>query len=86
MKLYDKKCEGPRTAGIRQGLLSGAAYGSSLLLLFLVYATSFYIGARFVATGKTTFPKVFQVGSRISILMCYMVSVRSGKVGLAGRS
>ncbi|PWA39285.1 NHPM bacteriocin system ABC transporter, peptidase/ATP-binding protein [Artemisia annua] len=25
-----------------------------------VYATSFYIGARFVVTGNTTFPKVFQ--------------------------
>ncbi|KAJ9537113.1 hypothetical protein OSB04_029846 [Centaurea solstitialis] len=61
MKLYEKKCEAPRKAGIQQGLISGAGFGLSMFLLFLVYATSFYVGARFVAAGKTTFPKVFQV-------------------------
>lgn len=61
MKLYEKKCEKPRKTGIQQGLVSGAGFGMSMLLLYLVYAISFYIGARFVEAGKTTFPKVFQV-------------------------
>ncbi|KAK9062090.1 hypothetical protein SSX86_019275 [Deinandra increscens subsp. villosa] len=67
MKLYEQKCEGPRKAGIKQGLVSGAAFGSSLFLLFIVYATSFYVGARFVAAGKTSFPKVFQVFLGLSL-------------------
>ncbi|KAI3523832.1 hypothetical protein L1887_02272 [Cichorium endivia] len=61
MKLYEKKCEKPRKAGIQQGLVSGAGFGMSMLLLYLVYAISFYVGAHFVEAGKTTFPKVFQV-------------------------
>ncbi|OVA16637.1 ABC transporter [Macleaya cordata] len=61
MKLYEKKCEGPRRTGIRQGLISGVGYGVSFFLLFCVYAASFYIGGRLVEEGKTTFPKVFRV-------------------------
>ncbi|KAJ0788784.1 putative ABC-type xenobiotic transporter [Helianthus annuus] len=67
MNIYEKKCEGPRKAGIKQGLVSGVAFGSSMFLLFVVYATSFYVGARFVAAGKTSFPKVFQVFLGLSL-------------------
>lgn len=62
MKLYEKKCEKPRKTGIQQGLVSGAAFGVSMFLIYIVYATSFYVGARFVEAGRTTFSKVFQVG------------------------
>ncbi|KAJ4775062.1 ABC transporter B family member 21 [Rhynchospora pubera] len=61
MQLYKKKCEGPMRAGIRQGIISGFGFGVSFFLLFCVYATSFYAGARLVEEGKTTFPKVFRV-------------------------
>lgn len=61
MQLYEKKCEGPIDAGIKQGLVSGFGFGLSFSLLFLVYAASFYAGAQLVAHGKTTFSKVFQV-------------------------
>ncbi|XP_010271025.1 PREDICTED: ABC transporter B family member 11-like isoform X2 [Nelumbo nucifera] len=61
MQLYKKKCEGPMKAGIRQGLISGVGFGLSNFLLFCVYATSFYAGARLVEDGKTTFTKVFRV-------------------------
>ncbi|KAK9288452.1 hypothetical protein L1049_016909 [Liquidambar formosana] len=61
MQLYQKKCEGPMKAGIRQGLISGIAFGLSLFALFAVYATSFYAGARLIKDGKTTFPDVFRV-------------------------
>lgn len=61
MELYKKKCEGPMKSGIRQGLISGTAFGVSFFLLYSMYATSFYAGARLVEDGKTTFGDVFQV-------------------------
>ncbi|XP_048127331.1 ABC transporter B family member 11-like isoform X3 [Rhodamnia argentea] len=61
MQLYKKKCEGPMRTGIRQGLISGIGFGVSFVLLFCVYATSFYAGARLVQDGKTTFSDVFRV-------------------------
>ncbi|XP_041018970.1 ABC transporter B family member 21-like [Juglans microcarpa x Juglans regia] len=61
MDLYRTKCEGPRKAGIRQGLVTGIGFGTSFGMLFLVYATSFYAGARLVEVNKATFSDVFQV-------------------------
>ncbi|XP_052190839.1 ABC transporter B family member 4-like isoform X2 [Diospyros lotus] len=61
MKLYQMKCEGPIKAGIKQGLISGMAFGLTLLFLYLVHATSFYAGARLMEAGKMDFPQVFQV-------------------------
>lgn len=61
MQLYKKKCAGPMETGIRQGLVSGAGFGLSFFLLFSVYATSFYAGARLVEAGQTTFTNVFRV-------------------------
>lgn len=61
IKLYKEKCEGPLRTGIRQGIISGIGFGISFFLLFCVYATSFYVGARLVEDGKTTFGKVFRV-------------------------
>jgi len=61
MELYRKKCEGPMKTGIRQGLISGSGFGVSFFLLFCVYATSFYAGARLIEAGKTTFSNVFRV-------------------------
>ncbi|KAK9147148.1 hypothetical protein Sjap_007051 [Stephania japonica] len=67
MKLYEKKSEGPSKTIIRQGLLSGIGFGVSFFLLFCVYATCFYAGARLVQDGKTTFSKVFQVFFALSV-------------------
>ncbi|XP_077219448.1 ABC transporter B family member 21-like isoform X2 [Tasmannia lanceolata] len=61
MELYKKKCEGPLKTGIRQGLTSGIFFGLSFFLLFCVYATSFYAGARLIEDGKATFMKAFRV-------------------------
>lgn len=61
MELYRKKCEGPAKMGIKQGLISGTGFGLSLALVFFVYATAFYAGARLVEAGKTTFEDVFRV-------------------------
>lgn len=61
MDMYKRKCQGPMTNGIRQGVISGVGFGLSFSLLFLVYATSFYAGARLVQAGKITFSDVFRV-------------------------
>ncbi|XP_030947941.1 ABC transporter B family member 11-like [Quercus lobata] len=67
MKLYRSKCEGPTKAGIRQGLITGIGFGTSFGLLFVVYATTFYIGARLVQARKATFLDVFQVFFALTI-------------------
>ncbi|KAJ0829582.1 putative ABC-type xenobiotic transporter [Helianthus annuus] len=61
MQLYRNKCEGPKQTGIKQGLITGIGFGASYFLLFCLYATSFYIGARFVKSGITNFEDVFRV-------------------------
>ncbi|KAJ0453574.1 putative ABC-type xenobiotic transporter [Helianthus annuus] len=61
MQLYRNKCEGPKQAGIKQGLITGIGFGASYFLLFCLYAASFYIGARFVESGITNFEDVFRV-------------------------
>ncbi|XP_020579675.1 ABC transporter B family member 4-like isoform X1 [Phalaenopsis equestris] len=67
LDLYKKKCQGPIKAGIRQGKLSGIAFGASFLLVFCVYAVIFYAGSRLVVAGKITFDKVFQAFIAIAI-------------------
>ncbi|KAI3732543.1 hypothetical protein L1987_63749 [Smallanthus sonchifolius] len=61
MQLYRNKCEGPKKTGIKTGLISGVGFGVSYFLLFCMYATSFYAGARFVKAGITNFKDVFRV-------------------------
>jgi ATP-binding cassette subfamily B (MDR/TAP) protein 1 len=61
MNLYKKKCEGPIKTGIRRGIVSGFGFGISFFVLYAVYATSFYAGARLVEDGKASFSDVFRV-------------------------
>ncbi|KAJ4718785.1 ABC transporter B family protein [Melia azedarach] len=61
MELYQKKCEVPMNAGIKQGVMGGSSIGLSSLMTYCVHASSFYVGARFVEAGKTTFSDVFRV-------------------------
>ncbi|KAL0539171.1 hypothetical protein IC582_023352 [Cucumis melo] len=61
MNMYKTKCEAPLKSGIRQGLISGIGFGVSFFILFNVYALTFYIGARLVDSGRTTFSEVFRV-------------------------
>lgn len=63
MQMYKGKCEAPLKAGIRQGLISGVGFGASFFILFNVYAITFYVGARLVDSGRTTFAEVFRVKS-----------------------
>ncbi|KAK9983465.1 hypothetical protein SO802_032990 [Lithocarpus litseifolius] len=61
MQLYEERCEEPRKAGIKEGLISGIGFGTSSFLLYSVYATSFYAGAQLIKHGQTSFSDVFRV-------------------------
>ncbi|KAK6162948.1 hypothetical protein DH2020_002789 [Rehmannia glutinosa] len=61
IETYKKKSEGPATNGAKQGLISGIGFGLSVCLLYSVYATIFYAGARLVQGGKITISDVFRV-------------------------
>ncbi|XP_074268046.1 ABC transporter B family member 21-like [Silene latifolia] len=67
MQLYEKKCEAPMNAGIKQGVISGVGFGMSYVLLFCVYALSCYAGAQLISHGKTTFADVFRVFFALSM-------------------
>ncbi|KAI5673623.1 hypothetical protein M9H77_13987 [Catharanthus roseus] len=58
---YKKKCEDPTKAGITQGLYIGAGYGLATFLLYSVYGTIFYAGARLIEAGKINYAEIFQV-------------------------
>uniref|UniRef100_A0A453FAI5 ABC transporter B family member 11 n=1 Tax=Aegilops tauschii subsp. strangulata TaxID=200361 RepID=A0A453FAI5_AEGTS len=58
---YNKKCEALRKQGVQTGIVGGLGFGFSLLVLYLTYALCFYVGAKFVRQGKTTFADVFKV-------------------------
>ncbi|XP_023554567.1 ABC transporter B family member 4-like [Cucurbita pepo subsp. pepo] len=61
MDMYKTRCEAPLKSGIRQGLISGIGFGVSFFFLYNIYAITFYVGARLVDSGRTTFTQVFQV-------------------------
>ncbi|KAG6426811.1 hypothetical protein SASPL_111045 [Salvia splendens] len=67
-EMYRKKCEAPMSSGIKQGLISGVGFGISFALLFLVYATSFYVGARLDEDGKTTFSHLLRIFFALSMV------------------
>ncbi|KAJ0080013.1 hypothetical protein Patl1_23494 [Pistacia atlantica] len=61
MKIYQKKCEDPLKASIKQGLAGGVAFGLSFCFLFLFYAGSFYFGVQLLDAGRVTFSEIFRV-------------------------
>ncbi|KAG6429225.1 hypothetical protein SASPL_107270 [Salvia splendens] len=76
MEMYRKKCEGPISIGIKQGLVSGVCFGISFALPNLIYATSFYAGARLIEDGKVTFFEVNQVFFSLN-MMAQAISLSS---------
>ncbi|KAL7120610.1 hypothetical protein ACP275_02G132500 [Erythranthe tilingii] len=61
LEIYTNKCDGPATNRSKQGLISGIGFGLSTCFLYLVYAASFYAGARLVLDGKISTSDVFRV-------------------------
>ena len=69
MDAYEKKCESPIKQGIREGIVGGLGFGFSFLAFYFTYALCFYVGAKFVQQGTTTFPEVFRVRSIFFIIV-----------------
>ena len=59
--IYDQKCEASMTQGVRTGIVGGAGFGFSFLILYLAYGLCFYVGAQFVRHGQSDFGGVFKV-------------------------
>ncbi|KAF9612528.1 hypothetical protein IFM89_000450 [Coptis chinensis] len=49
--LYRNKCQAPKKAGIKLGLITRVGFGLSFFFLFSSYAISFYVGAQLVRDG-----------------------------------
>ncbi|KAK7388085.1 hypothetical protein VNO78_22890 [Psophocarpus tetragonolobus] len=67
MDLYQERSEGPIKTGIRRGIISGISFGLSFFVLCAVYACSFYVGARLIEDGKSTFSDIFRVFFALSM-------------------
>jgi ATP-binding cassette subfamily B (MDR/TAP) protein 1 len=61
IKMYSQKCQASMKQGIRSGMVGGLGFSFSNLMMYLTYALCFYVGARFVHEGKSTFKDVFRV-------------------------
>ncbi|KAH7521539.1 hypothetical protein FEM48_Zijuj07G0044300 [Ziziphus jujuba var. spinosa] len=67
MEMYQKKCEGPRSQGVRLGLISGSGFGFSFFAMYCINAFLFYIGAVLEKNGKAEFGEVFKVFFALTI-------------------
>ncbi|KAH9313089.1 hypothetical protein KI387_028124, partial [Taxus chinensis] len=67
ISLYNEKCSAPLKSGVKQGIIAGLGLGFSNFVMFTQYALSFWVGARLVEDGKTTFDKVFKVFFALSM-------------------
>ncbi|KAJ8755644.1 hypothetical protein K2173_022239 [Erythroxylum novogranatense] len=66
--LYKEKQVGLLDLGIRKGLIAGAGFGLSYLLMYNSNAASFYAGARLLEHGKAKFQDIFQVFFALSMM------------------
>ncbi|CAL4909399.1 unnamed protein product [Urochloa decumbens] len=60
MDRYNQKCQASRDQGIRTGIVGGLGFGFSYLMLYASSALCYYVGAKFVSQGKSTFGDVFK--------------------------
>ena len=63
MDKYNQKCQASRDQGIRTGIVGGPGFGFSYLMLYASSAPCYYVGAKFVSQGKSTFGDVFKVSN-----------------------
>lgn len=59
--LYEHKCKLPLASGIRQGLISGSGLAISNFSTYGCNAFIFWLSARLIKQGKTTYNEMFTV-------------------------
>uniref|UniRef100_A0A0D9WJC3 MDR-like ABC transporter n=1 Tax=Leersia perrieri TaxID=77586 RepID=A0A0D9WJC3_9ORYZ len=69
MARYNRKCQASRHQGIRTGIVGGLGFGFSNMMLFMTSALCYYVGAKFVSHGKSTFGDVFKAFFSLVVAM-----------------
>jgi ATP-binding cassette subfamily B (MDR/TAP) protein 1 len=65
MTIYNQKCQASKDQGIRTGIVGGLGFGFSYMILYATSSLCYYVGAKFISQGNSTFGSVFQVTTRI---------------------
>ncbi|KAH6827067.1 P-glycoprotein 11 [Perilla frutescens var. hirtella] len=68
VEIYMNKCEGAAARRRKLGLIGGIGFGASILSMYLVYAATFYAGARLIQERKTTTSHMFRVFFALSMV------------------
>uniref|UniRef100_A0A0E0L5B3 MDR-like ABC transporter n=1 Tax=Oryza punctata TaxID=4537 RepID=A0A0E0L5B3_ORYPU len=69
MTKYNQKCQASRYQGIRTGIVGGLGFGFSYMMLFMTSALCYYVGAKFVSQGNSTFGDVFKAFFSLVVAM-----------------
>ncbi|EAY98909.1 hypothetical protein OsI_20864 [Oryza sativa Indica Group] len=69
MTKYNQKCQASRYQGIRTGIVGGLGFGFSNMMLFMTSALCYYVGAKFVSQGNSTFGDVFKAFFSLVVAM-----------------
>ncbi|KAF0926539.1 hypothetical protein E2562_026027 [Oryza meyeriana var. granulata] len=69
MTKYNQKCQASRHQGIRTGIVGGLGFGFSFMMLFMTSALCYYVGAKFVSQGNSTFVDVFKAFFSLVVAM-----------------
>ena len=71
MDRYNQKCQASRDQGIRTGIVGGLGFGFSYMMLYASAALCYYVGAKFVSQGKSTFGDVLKVSNNHCIFYLF---------------
>ncbi|CAM0954127.1 unnamed protein product [Alopecurus aequalis] len=59
MTEYNQKCQASKSQGIRTGIVGGLGFGFSYMMLYATSALCYYVGAKFISQGNSSFGSVF---------------------------
>ncbi|KAM0921567.1 hypothetical protein ACQ4PT_006759 [Festuca glaucescens] len=69
MTIYNQKCQASKNQGIRTGIVGGLGFGFSYMILYATSALCYYVGAKFISQGNSTFGSVFQANFALVLAM-----------------
>ncbi|KAM0885958.1 hypothetical protein ACQ4PT_030013 [Festuca glaucescens] len=69
MTIYSQKCQASKNQGIRTGIVGGLGFGFSYMILYATSALCYYVGAKFISQGNSTFGSVFKANFALVLAM-----------------
>uniref|UniRef100_A0ACD5U0Z4 Uncharacterized protein n=1 Tax=Avena sativa TaxID=4498 RepID=A0ACD5U0Z4_AVESA len=60
MTKYNQKCQASKNQGIRTGIVGGLGFGFSYMMLYATSALCYYVGAKFISQGNSSFGSIFK--------------------------